>query len=336
MGQKPRKLTQQEELVTAFSRSTITAAATFHPQLWSDGKEPADMVIVIGRALLLFNMTASKNYFENLSSHNVVQARDRINQWRGGKQLRGKNQWRSFAIGYDDVDYIAVISVVEGPHAAAQFHDLADWDLPEKVRVCFTLTTKALSRFADLGGGARDILSLAHDLRGKGIVSEAACQDMITDRFRIAVEMKDALITQRPVRFSHMRKAGQKVPFFEYVLHLMFMPRQQEAGVLADFADLDWNDLSSAAAFATVNLAWMENKPTGSLVFKEIGEASKFGLIISTNMQGARAFLADNQDRLSQLSFYMLLNLMPGHISPMIMKNPEIRSQNTEHLLASM
>lgn len=298
-NRKPRKLTQQEALVAAFCKHSISSRSTFHPKQWKNGKEPADMLIQIGRALLFVNMTTSKAYFDDLAAHNINQARDRILEWQSSaSQLRGANEWASFAISWDDVDHVHVVSVVEGPHAACADHGLAGLDMPAKVRLCTTLTTAVMHRIAFLGGGARDLIAVCKEIRARGKTSESKAIRLVRRHYETLEYDAKARITLQPSLMGKAIIHGRELNAFEeHKFKFEVMRRQPEKEGLEVFSDLAWADYFPAIAFIVQSRAEMEALPQGQIRASVFGNKMKFQVVVSSNMEG----LAANMTKLSEM-----------------------------------
>ena len=282
MARKPRKLTRQEDLVARFAKHSISSGATFHPDQWSSGTEPADMIISIGRAMVFVNMTQSGSWLEQLIEHNISQARDRMVEWQTGKQIRGKNDHASFQIGWDDVDHIAVISVVDGRHAACMRHHPDLLKLSPKVAVAATVTSAVVSELAQLGGGARELVNLCASLPYEQTLSQSEARHLVRSRH-------DQLMSQALVGIRESTRrykgptGGRAITTFEQSRIVFEGMRNQQGGHPA-FADLDWADVFQACAFITHQTAEIEGLEVGSIRGFYFGSETKFMVFVSTNM----------------------------------------------------
>lgn len=262
MAKKPRKIYEQEALVAAFAQHSISARNTFHPQQWSSGTEPADIVIVVGKALLLINTHASTtNYFETMIAHNIIQARKRIEEWKTGKQIRGRNDWREFVIEWKDIAYIHVISVIDGPHAACADHPLAGLNMDIKVTLCTTLTSRVLHDLALKGGGARDLVTVCRALVGQSTVTEAETMNMIQARYTSLKNQAMKLAPREPKRFGKAIVKGKSVDWFDE-FRMKFVGTRTSGSEVTDLlSDLDWTDIFPAIAFIIESICQLEEMP---------------------------------------------------------------------------
>lgn len=309
---QPHERTKQEKLVAHFASHSISAYAMFHPDLWGGpGRhEPADMIIVAGRALFFINMTESNSYFEDLVAHNVKQARDRMKEWKAGKPIRGSNEWRSFSIAWGDIDYIAVISVVDGPYAACSDHPLTGLDLPEKVKICTTLTSKVMYEIASLNGSARDILEICGILKkNHGRFAEENMAVWIARQVRDLRAEHLAQIPRYPTRIGFGVRDGELISHFDEFFGYLADVRKEPKEGMEVLADISWDDTFAAAAYVTSIVGLIEWKDSGVLAPKVFGRHTKFMVIVSTNQEGLAdrlpTFLAMGDEQ-SVAFFYVL------------------------------
>ncbi len=334
MAKKSRKLTDQESLVTTFAKHSISSRTAFHPDQWASGTEPADMIIVVGRAMLFFNMTAGKSYFDNLVAHNIDQARDRLAEWQGGRQIRGKNEWGAFAIDWTDIDSIHVVSVIDGPHAACMDHPLNDLDLPEKVRLCTSITSKALHQLAVRGGGARDLIGVCQSMRPGAKISEQSAVRFIRNRYNEILYMCLEEVKAEPKRFGRAIISGREVSSFEEYRHSFEAMRRQtfENSSFDVFSDLAWVDIFPAIAFITSSIAEMEYAPDGQIRTCIFGGMTRFQVVISSSFEGLLANMKQVHDAgLNDGALFSQTIMLTG-IGPMttIAVQPNIVPPSTE------
>jgi len=249
------------------------------------------MVIVVGRAMLLFNMTAGKSYFNNLVAHNVDQARDRLAEWQSGRQIRGKNQWGAFVIGWGDIDSIHVVSVLDGPHSACMDHPLEGLDLPSKVKLCTSITSKALHQLVIRGGGARDLIRICQSMRPGVKISEKSAVRLIRNRYNEILYLSLEAVTAEPKRFGRAIINGRELSAFEEYRHQFETMRRQnyEDSSYDVFSDLSWEDIFPAIAFITTSIAEMEDAPDGQIRAAIFGSTTPFQVVISSSHNGLMA-----------------------------------------------
>jgi hypothetical protein len=333
MGRKKeRKPYPHEDLIASFSKRSISAWATFHPQIWDSGKEPADMIVKVGRALLFVNMQKSSNWFEQLCEHNIGQARDRILEWKAGRQLRGKNEHRRFVIDYKDVDTIVVISVIDGPHARCAFHPLAQQGLDEKVRLCFSLTSPVLDFLSSHRGGARDLVRFGFALRGLAPISSEEGVDLLRQQFIQELEVRD-ILAARPEIITRLIGGASS---FQYVLDTLFSMRMHPDDVVDRFAELGWSHLGAAASFANNAFADIESLKHGACIIKEFGDGPKFAVIVTTTMQGFNNVYADRRDYFLTMNFWICIHASsPMGLRTISAATPGVDLNYTRDLLIS-
>lgn len=250
------------------------------------------MIIMIGGALILVNMTAGRSYFSSLCSHNIEQAEKRISEWQNGRQIRGKNDWRQFSVSWSDVNCIAVISVVDGPHAACIDHPIDQLALPQKVRLCTTLTSRVMQELVERGGGARDLISLCRLFVGAGKVSEATARRLVRERHNSLLHETLANVPQVPTSIGRAIINGNDVSAFDEFKFKLLAGRQQNSQHAEVFSDLCWADIFPAAGFITLCAAEMENHPRGQIRSSIFGTTTKFRVVVSTNMEALIKLMA--------------------------------------------
>ena len=267
------------------------------------------MIIVIGRAMLFVNMTAGKPYLQNLIEHNLDQARDRMAEWSAGLSIKGANEWKTFDIKWTDIDYVAVISVVDGPHSACVYHDLPGLNFDLKVRLCATVTAKIMSALARRGGGARDLLTFCQSLRGMPSMSEPDGIAMLDRQYRAATRRE---IPTVPRLFGTAWVDGKQLSLFDQFMNNLVMMRRQP-GINTDaFSDLNWSNVADAAAFLTNSTAGMENVQNAVIGLAHFGNETRFSTIISTSMEVLAKQLAQllDQTKRAGSQFVFLVSLL--------------------------
>lgn len=318
MGRKkPRKVTPQEELVVTYSKHSISSRSTFHPVQWGNGREPADMIIVIGRSVLFVNATAGKSYFPDLCAHNLDQARDRILEWQSGRPIRGENEWRSFAIAWDDIDHIMVISVVDGPHAACIDHPVDKLGMSAKVRLCASLTSAVMRELALRGGGARDLIAFCKSIRGYGKISEDVASGLLAGRYDRLLKEAKASIAKEPKLLGKALIAGKSVSWFdEFRFKFEFIKRDPNEATEV-FSDLNWEAIFAAVSFITQSAAEMEGLDRGQIRSAIMGTHAKFEIIVSSSMEEMNKNLSALIDRAKEARCQFSFAVQLTHIGPM-------------------
>jgi len=284
VSKRSRKLTRQEELVTKFISSSISSRSTFHPQQWRNGREPADMIISLGCVLILINMTHGKSYFEDLCEHNIKQAILRINEWRDNRPIRGHNEWRSFSIAWTDVSKIAVISVVDGPHSACTAHDIGNLGLPDKVRICATITSDVIENIAHLGGGARDLIDLCKYMQNHGVISAHSLRLYLQNRFSSIGQIAKIQYPKTPVLINPSIINNRPLSWFEEFMFKFVRLRASTDEQFDVISDLAWTDIIPAIAYMGNVAAEAEFHNKGTIAYKLFGKNPKFLAVLTTNM----------------------------------------------------
>ncbi|MBB3917949.1 hypothetical protein [Rhizobium fabae] len=283
-SKKPRKVYPQEALVATFAKHSISSPSTFLPDQWSSGREPADMIIVIGRALFMFNMKDSKAWLKGVAEENLRQARDRIAEWKLGRQIRGKNEWQSFAVAWDDIDYIHVVSVIDGPHAACLDHPALEQNMDEKVCLCTTLTSDVLRELVVRAGGARDLITLCVSIKGRGILPTQIVKDELANRHVNLIQKAKETFPEAPTSGLRDPHTREPISWFEAY---MVSARLLRAGLHADphstqLSDLSWNETIPAAAFISQCVRRMEGIRLSPMRSAAFGEQAKYRVVVGS------------------------------------------------------
>ena len=285
MAKKKRSTTPQERLVAHFAEHSISARNTFHPNLWKkSGREPADMIIAIGHAVLFVNMTAGRSYFQTLVDHNIDQGRARMLEWAGGLSIKGSNSWRSFDIDWSAINYIALISVVDGPHAGCAYHEIDCLHLDPKVRLCATVTAEVMLNLASKAGGARDLLNFCLSLRGAQTLSPEESVGKLLAQYNSLRGPVEA-VCRVPKKFGRAILHGKEVTSIDEYINLLTVIRREGKIDPDIFSDLSWREILNSAGFLADSTAEMEGLPHGALKMLRIGELTKLTLVITSNAE---------------------------------------------------
>jgi len=144
-------------------------------------REPADMVWACNNCIILMGMTNTVGSAEMMFEHNMKNLKGWLKRWKSGDRLRGKSLFTTYDIGFDDYKHKVLVSVVEGPHAVAQWHDEMKTELRKagrEVTACVTVPEKVLHYLAQNGGSTRDLLEFVESVRkeGKSIMAADALE----------------------------------------------------------------------------------------------------------------------------------------------------------------
>lgn len=327
----PKRPSMQEEILGAFARSSFSAAGVFHPKQWGNGKEPADLLLCIGRSLFMFNMYEGKSWLEQACFHNLNQLRDRIADWKNGPSIKGANEFATFDIGWDDIDQIAVVSVIDGPHAACLAHPREIVGHSEKVACAYTITGKALLSLANDGIGARELIFLAAFLRQQvsPLASDQIVSALLGRQALAYMQYNLALPTLKLPRPFIVK--GRGVAMFDYIRQSLFaLRRQGMAGPTELFCELDWFDVGFIAAEVTKMVSAIENVPKGAtgprfaLLQRANGEW-KFGVAIAAHsgiMKEQTSAIMTAMDQ-NNWAFTYLVSLDNGQYISMFAAKPD-------------
>ncbi|WP_074060844.1 hypothetical protein [Rhizobium etli] len=295
------------------------------------------MIIAVGRSLLFINATEGKSYFENLCDHNLNQARARILEWQGGRPIRGQNEFQSFAIAWEDIDHIAVISVVDGPHAACLAHSIITEGMPEKVRICCTITSDVMRDLARLGGGARDLLAFCKSISEYGVVTAENARSLLSWRYDGRVRWAKAQIPNEPKWLGATIIKGRPVTWFDE-FRVIFEGKRRHGQIPNDFSDLNWDEIFSAVIFITNSAAEMEASPDGQIRSAIIGHHWRFQVVVSSIIEGLAEYMDGIMERANQANctFTYIVILASFGISGMIAMNPGLHSWALDAEMAAL
>lgn len=312
-------MSRQEALISEFSSQSFGACGIFRPRLWGNGREPADMIMIAGRSMLLFNMTEGKSYFDQLCQHNIDQAHARLVEWHEGlKPIRGANAHRNFELFPGDVDEIVVISVVDGPHAGCIAHPTWQFSDMPKVKAVVSLAGEALANIAELHGGIRDVIQFceAVALDGEMIAANRAVTMVHSIHHLATAELRSLATTAEPAPSYSILGADARGPL-ELAHMTLFSVRQQVSTVESVFLQMDWHDVAWFEGHIGSSVAKIEAVPKG-----EYGMASIFAartrpplplfLIVARHISQARHLLeqaAEQIDIAGSLGIVIYLDL---------------------------
>jgi hypothetical protein len=323
---KPRKLTPQESMVSAFFRHSISGFSTFHPQLFGNGREPADLVVVVGRALIFVNMHESNAYFENLCAHNMNQARERIDEWKSGKPIRGKNEVMKFHLNWSDIDYIHVVGVIDGRNAACSGHRLSTLMMDPKVCLVTTLTSAVMHRLALLGGGARDLIAVSREIEQLGNISESEALQIVQSRHDRLLSEAMSVVPRLPNRLPPAIVNGKSLsPVEEQRLYIEEM-RRAHTEVAPIFADFSWEDVFAIVSHVLGTIANIEWLDVGHISAHLFDTKFKFIVIVSTNAEDLIQATGKTLNYASEWGarFVYTISVVSFGIAPMFAVNPTV------------
>lgn len=262
-----------------FATHSFGALSIFHPDLYRrPPREPADLALVTGRLAILFYMKSSNLSFEKLTRKNIKQARNWIRHWLTGARLRGRNKYREFDVGWDDIDDIVVVSVVDGSEAQC----LAHLDsLVENPKIAFVATVggAVLARLAAIAGNTRDLLQFLDALASDGEpVSIEAGLAMLTASHDVAFEpLRDYLKTK-----GETSRMGDLPAKYVFEIVRGIKPSQ---GIVE--LNMDWYDIGFLT-WSAVQLVDGMAKPGefGHIIglSQKIDGAYRFGIAVSATL----------------------------------------------------
>ena len=340
MARKQRKPSKQEKALATFSQNSISAYSTFYPNQWGNGREPADLIVVIGKALLFINATEGKSWFDDLCKHNITQAEDRVKDWQENSNLtiKGKNEHRVFNISWSEIEVIAVISVVDGRHAACINHPLEELQFPEKVKICSSITSGVFYELAKKGGSASDLVWLCKSLIGKGRQSETVTCKLVKSHYTDLAKAAMAKVLKEPTRLGKALVGGKEVNGFEEFRHMLTVMKSQGHKASDVFSDLSWKDFFPAVAFINDVIARIEYRDEGAIASSFFGEITKFAIVVSSNSEGLLSnmdtFLLQPFEKGAQFVFIVQLHSIGPVCSCAI--NPNAKIGATEYEIASL
>jgi hypothetical protein len=339
MPKKPRKLNGQEAFGASVAQYSISATSMFHPKQWRNGREPADMIIQVGRAVLFFNLTDGRRFFAQMAEHNIQQARDRMAEWAGGLSIKGENQAQRFDIRWEDVDHIAVISVVDGRYARCMDHPLAGLNLDPKVRICSSITSDCLDELARRMGGARDLIRFCVALKTELAPNGQNGRRIVRAMHKKVLDASLATVAKIPTRVEpRLDGNGREIPLYDYFASLLNQGRQQQKDPVNHCVDLDWQDIYQTAAFLTNQTAEREWLEDGGVAVTTIGAATKLQVILSTSAEVLRREIPQLLKRGEREGCAMnyIVEVTSLGPMPMMTMDPDLIPKGTAALLAGL
>ena len=175
---------EQEKIVTSLSQFSFGSPFIFEPDEYSKGnakREPADLVWACNNCIILFYMTEKKfkegpssetitNRRLGLINHNFIQAEGWFKEWKKGRNIKGKNKFQDFNIGYNDYKYCVVLSIIDFGNEEGIYHE--EYEKKLNVSLFATLDQKSFSRAVSIGFTIVDFVNVIIILKGeKNLVS---------------------------------------------------------------------------------------------------------------------------------------------------------------------
>ena len=254
-----------ERLMAKFAAKSFSFAGLFHPNQWKNGREFADLVLKVGRSLFVFNMYEGRQWFESACLHNLDQVSDRITDWRSGLPIRGANNFRDFHIRWDDIDNIAVVSIVDVADSGCCFHEPDLIGHRDKLACAVTISGDVLRNLASKRGGARELVLLcSHLCASPGRIASSDICDMLAsfrdDVIEAAWQHRPVIKHEPPMtstneekinalKLAHQQiegmflKAGEK-PILDYasdcLCQMGWYERASIASIVAEVAPIIW------------------------------------------------------------------------------------------------
>jgi hypothetical protein len=296
---------EHEAIVGMFSRLSLGAINIFHPDLYHKGKEPADMIFLNRRSIIVFYMTTIGRSFEKASIHNFDQAKKQLRLWKKGCfKITGSNQFRKFDVSYNDVDNILVIGVVGGKVEASQLHlDSVGWD--HKIKAVATIASSTLFRIARMGGGVRDILAFVKKLPASGEVLSCAHARWHLEQMEEGAH--EAARSRLAQANGFVRPKSRHREFAVKTLREILLPVRGAPGAMMGLEhgveiasdilpDLDIRDIANMTFGIAAGKATLDSVPKGKYGPSEImgnfsNPAFNFGLLVSRQAVNGHALI---------------------------------------------
>jgi hypothetical protein len=163
----------QERFVREISSHLLGDQFVFKPLLYRNAEEPADLVWMTGRCLVILNATSGRRSLQQMSEHNNSQMHRWLRRWQNGELLRGPD---NVSLAYSDIDYVIGLSIVGGENAASFIDEDQVRFSRAKGRpslcACATISDGVLLKLAEKCVGIMDIIDFLQYLRDRGDVVE--------------------------------------------------------------------------------------------------------------------------------------------------------------------
>jgi hypothetical protein len=152
----------QERILHDLSLRIIGEQALFCPQhygLPAKLKEPADIAWVTNRCAILIYATSSGSSFQKKRKHNCGQLHKWLRAWRSGHPLRGEVAGKEISFGFDDIDYVVGLSIIENGEVWCEYHaDEVRHSSDFKLAACATLPMSVMHFLAQITAGPKDLI----------------------------------------------------------------------------------------------------------------------------------------------------------------------------------
>lgn len=172
---------KQEKIINTLSEKSLGAPFIFAPDEYKKGnatREPADLVWACNNCIFLFYMKSKEDKMgkevavlkrrkEKLIIDNIKQAKGWLSEWRNGRNLKGKNKFRSFDIDYKEYRNIVIIGLIDYGNEDGYYHQ--DYEKELDVRLCTTLSHRTFELLVSLDITAIDLILLILDLKERDL-----------------------------------------------------------------------------------------------------------------------------------------------------------------------
>lgn len=160
---------RQEQAVHTWASNSLGKPRLFVPDNYGAGREPADIAWVANRCAILMYLTAGNKSYSKKVTHNLRQLKTWTQAWKNGAQLSGNAFGEKLCYGYEDIDHIIGLSIVDGDDACCEFHsDFVERYADRKLSGCATISENIFELLTLLGASPRDIVGHIANLQRAG------------------------------------------------------------------------------------------------------------------------------------------------------------------------
>lgn len=194
---------KQEHFVALITKYSVGSAFVFEPDEYRKGnatREPADLVWHCNGCTVLIYMryyqngkgvTRNQDKSRRCSKHNLDQACGWIKEWKGGRNLVGKNNYQEFAITHSTQEHIAVLSLVDGHNCLAKCHD--DFAREHGLTCCCTVPQNVVEELVKLGASSIDLIHYMLKMSAiEDYVESTKCIELVKADFNNICQIVDS------------------------------------------------------------------------------------------------------------------------------------------------
>lgn len=156
---------QQERLLHAASSRGFGFPYAFVPDLYLQGKEPADLLLLAGDTMFIVNCTEGNKSLEKQIKHNLKQARTFLKKWTNDVTIKNADHKNEGTLKRQDFSNFVIVSVTGSQEKICKRFGCDLFEKSAGVRAKFSIEFEALAQLFEVGGNCIDLLRFSDELR---------------------------------------------------------------------------------------------------------------------------------------------------------------------------